>query len=77
MQISMFYISACGTAIDLKFWRSSSWAPIMLQTKFQVSSGPGTYISKTQIWPKSAVNWVLYVYRPGKSFFLYLDLTSG
>ena len=50
----------------------------MLQTKFQVSSIPGTYISETQIWPKSAVNWVLYVYRPGKCFFfLYLDLTSG
>ena len=50
----------------------------MLQTKFQVSSHSGTYISKTQIWPKSAVNWVLYVYRPGKIFFfLYLDLTWG
>ena len=77
MQISMFYISACETAIDLKFWGSFSWAPIILQTKFQVSSSLGTYISKTQIWPKSAVNWVLYVNRLGKVFFLYLDLTWG
>ena len=49
MQISVFYISACETVFDLKYWESSSWAPIMLQTKFQVSSSSGTYISKTHI----------------------------
>ena len=40
----------------------------MLHTKFQVSSSSGTYFSGTQIWPKSAVNWVLYVYKPSKRF---------
>ena len=40
----------------------------MLHTKFQVSSSSGTYFSGTQIWPKSAVNWVLCVYRPSKRF---------
>ena len=40
----------------------------MLHTKFQVSSSSGTYFSGTQIWPKSAVNWVLYVYSPSKRF---------
>ena len=34
----------------------SNWPPAMLHTKFQVSSSPGTYFSKIQIWPKSAVN---------------------
>ena len=48
----------------------------MLCTKFQASSCPGSCFSKIQIWPKSAVNRVLNVYRPGKCFFS-LDLTSG
>ena len=38
----------------------------MLHSKFQVSSISETYFSGTQIWPKSAVNSVLYVYRPSK-----------
>ena len=42
MQISMFYISARETANNLKFCGSFSRAPFMLQTKFQVSSSPGT-----------------------------------
>ena len=49
----------------------------MLHTKFQVSGSPGTCFSKIKIWPKSAVNRVLNVYRPGKFFFLYLDLSLG
>ena len=50
----------------------------MLHAKFQVSGCPETCFTKIQIWPKSAVNRVLTVYRPGKCyFFLYLDLISG
>ena len=44
----------------------------MLHTKFQASSCPGSCFSKIQIWPKSAVNRVLNVYRPGKCFFSLL-----
>ena len=44
----------------------------MLHTKFQVSSRPGKCFSKIQIWPKSAVNRVLNVYRPGKCLFSLL-----
>ena len=49
----------------------------MLLTKFQVSSRPGTFFSKIQIWPKLAVNRVLNVYRPGKCFFSLLGFEFG
>ena len=50
----------------------------MLQTKFQVSTSPGTWFSKIEIWPKSAVNWVcMYIGPASDFFFLYLDLTLG
>ena len=61
MQTSRLHISACESAFDLIFSGQSSWAPIILQTKFQISSSPETLLSKTRNWPKSAVNWVLNV----------------
>ena len=71
-QISMSHISAYKHDFHLKFWGWSNWPPAMLHTKFQVSSSSGTYFSGTQIWPKSAVNWILYVYRPSKRFWTLL-----
>ena len=49
----------------------------MLHAKFQVSSRPGTCFSKIQIWPKSAVNRVLNIYRRGKCFFSLLGFEFG
>ena len=50
----------------------------MLHTKFEVSSSPGTCFSKTQIWPKSAVNRDFKcTIGPASVFVLNLDLTSG
>ena len=49
----------------------------MLHAKFQVSSRPGTCFSKMQIWPKSSVNRVLNVCRPGKCFFSLLGFEFG
>ena len=34
---------------------------LLIGVSVAVSSSPGTYFSKTQIWPKSAVNRVLNV----------------
>ena len=61
MQISVSHISAYENDFRLKFWRWSNWPPILLHTKFQVFSSPGTHFSKIQIWPKSAVNPILNV----------------
>ena len=60
-QISMSHISAYENNFRLKFRGWSNLAPIMLYTKFEVSSSPGTCFSKIQIWPKSAVNPILNV----------------
>ena len=60
-QISVSHISAGENDFHLKFWGWSNWPPILLQTKFQVSSSPGTCFSKIQIWQKSAVNPILNV----------------
>ena len=70
-------ISACDNAFHLKFWGCSNWPPAMLHAKFQVSSRPWTCFSKIQIWPKSAVNHVLDVYRPSKCFFSLLGFEFG
>ena len=77
-QISVFHISAYENDFHLKFWGWSNWPPILLHTKFQVSSSPGTCFSKIQIWPKSAVNPILNVLQARQvNFLLCLDLTSG
>ena len=76
-QISICHISAYENDFHLKFWGWSNWPPAMLHTKFQVSNGSGTYFSGTQIWSKSAVNWVLYVYRPRKRFCTFLGFEFG
>ena len=68
MQISMHHISACERQFEHQSYYKQNF-------KFLAVLEPIFLIP--QICPKSAVNWVLYVYRPASVFLLYLDLTSG
>ena len=77
MQISMYHISACERMFDLKFEGSLFEHQSYYKQNFKFLAVQEPSFLIPQICPKSAVNWVLYVYRPSKRFCTLLGFDFG